>query len=92
MTTFDERALASLPEVAGFTGDLRRRAFGEFESLPTPSAVRKAEREIGEFRKYQQISRNFIEVNEEICRLRPAEDSLTSEEKKRPQRSASGSG
>jgi Fe-S cluster assembly protein SufD len=37
MTTFDERALASLPEVAGFTGDLRRRAFGEFESLPTPS-------------------------------------------------------
>jgi Fe-S cluster assembly protein SufD len=37
MTTFDERALASLPEVAGFTGDLRRRAFDEFESLPTPS-------------------------------------------------------
>jgi Fe-S cluster assembly protein SufD len=37
MTTFDERALASLPEVAGFTGDLRQRAFGEFESLPTPS-------------------------------------------------------
>src|SRR5580704_16026705 len=52
------------------------------ESLSTPSAVRKAEREIGEFRKYQQISRNFIEVNEEICRLRPIEDSLTSEEKK----------
>lgn len=58
------------------------------ESLSTPSAVRKAEREIGEFRKYQQISRNFIEVNEEICRLRPIEDSLTSEEKKRPRRSA----
>jgi len=58
------------------------------ESLSTPSAVRKAEREIGEFRKYQQISRNFIEVNEEICRLRPVEDSLTSEEKKQPKRSA----
>ncbi len=35
--TFDERSLASLPEVAGFTGDLRTRAFREFESLPTPS-------------------------------------------------------
>jgi Fe-S cluster assembly protein SufD len=35
--TFDEPALASLPEVAGFTGDLRTRAFREFESLPTPS-------------------------------------------------------
>ena len=37
MTTFDERALASLPEVAGFTGDLRRQAFAEFEALPMPS-------------------------------------------------------
>ena len=37
MTTFDERALASLPEVAGFAGDVRRRAFDEFGSLPTPS-------------------------------------------------------
>ncbi|MGZ8596759.1 MAG: Fe-S cluster assembly protein SufD [Actinomycetota bacterium] len=35
--TFDERSLAFLPEVAGFTGDLRTRAFREFESLPTPS-------------------------------------------------------
>jgi hypothetical protein len=57
------------------------------ESLPTPSAVQKAEREIGEFRKYQQINRDFIEVNERICQLRPVEDSLTSEEKKQPRRS-----
>ena len=35
--TFDERALALLPEAAGFTGDLRRQAFGEFEALPMPS-------------------------------------------------------
>lgn len=57
------------------------------EALPSPAAVRKAEREIGEFRKYQQISRNFIDVSEKICRLRPVEDSLTLEEKKRPKRS-----
>ncbi|HVF07788.1 MAG TPA: Fe-S cluster assembly protein SufD [Actinomycetota bacterium] len=37
MTTFDERALASLPEVAGFTGELRRQAFADFEALPMPS-------------------------------------------------------
>lgn len=37
MTTFDEHALASLPEAAGFTGDLRRQAFADFEALPIPS-------------------------------------------------------
>jgi len=36
-TTFDERALASLPEVAGFTGQLRTEAFDAFTSLPMPS-------------------------------------------------------
>jgi Fe-S cluster assembly protein SufD len=36
-TTFDERALAGLPEAAGFTGELRQRAFGEFRDLPIPS-------------------------------------------------------
>ncbi|MGZ5293689.1 MAG: Fe-S cluster assembly protein SufD [Actinomycetota bacterium] len=36
-TTFDERALASLPEVAGFTGQLRKEAFDAFTTLPMPS-------------------------------------------------------
>jgi Fe-S cluster assembly protein SufD len=36
-TLFDERALAELPEVAGFTGDLRLRALREFEAMPIPS-------------------------------------------------------
>ncbi len=36
-TPFDERALAELPEVAGFTGELRLRALHEFEALPIPS-------------------------------------------------------
>jgi hypothetical protein len=56
------------------------------ESLPSPAAIRKAEREIGEFRRYQEISRNFIEVNEKICRLRPVEDAPTAQEKKRQRR------
>jgi Fe-S cluster assembly protein SufD len=36
-TSFDEHALAELPEVAGFTGELRLRALAEFEALPIPS-------------------------------------------------------
>lgn len=57
------------------------------ESLPTPAAIRKAEREIAEFRRYQQISRDFVEVNEKICRLRPVDDAVTAQEKKPRKRS-----
>lgn len=57
------------------------------EALPTPAAVRKAELEIAEFRNYQQLSRELVEVSERVCRLRPVEDTLTPEEKKRPKRS-----
>jgi hypothetical protein len=57
------------------------------ESFPTPAAQRKAEREIAEFRKYQQLSRAFVEVNEKICRQRPLreEAEAAEAEKKRPQ-------
>jgi hypothetical protein len=57
------------------------------EALPTAAAVRKAEREIGEFRRYQQLSRDFVAVNEKICQLRPVEETLTAQEKKRRKRS-----
>jgi len=53
------------------------------EALPTPAAVRKAEREIAEFRNFQELSRSFLDVNEKICRLRPVEEALTPQEKKR---------
>ncbi|MEO8422489.1 MAG: Fe-S cluster assembly protein SufD [Actinomycetota bacterium] len=36
-TSFDEHALAELPEAAGFTGELRLRALQEFEAMPIPS-------------------------------------------------------
>jgi hypothetical protein len=57
------------------------------EALPTPVAVRKAEAEIAEFRKFQVLSHTFVQVNEQICRLRPVEETLTPEGKKRPKRS-----
>src|SRR5271165_5726649 len=53
------------------------------QSLPTPAAARKAEQQIAEFRKYQQLGHQLVEVSEQICRLRPVEETLTPQEKKR---------
>ena len=53
------------------------------EALPTPAAVRKAEREIAEFREYQRLGRELVEVNEKICRLRPVDETLLSEQEKK---------
>jgi len=53
------------------------------EALPTPAAVRKAEREIAEFRDYQRLGRELVGVNEKICRLRPVEEQLLDEQEKK---------
>jgi Family of unknown function (DUF6788) len=58
------------------------------EALPTPAAVRKAESEIAEFRNYQRLTQELVEVSEQVCRLRPVEETLTPQEKKRPKSSA----
>jgi hypothetical protein len=58
------------------------------ESLADPAAVRKVETEIAEFRKFDDLRKRFLAVNAEICRLRPVEETLTPQEKKRPQRPA----
>ena len=57
------------------------------EALPTPATVRKAEREIAAFRQFQELIRTLMETNEKICRVRPVEDTLTPQEKKRRKRS-----
>ena len=58
------------------------------ESLPTPAARHKAEREVAEFRKFQQLSRALVETNAAICRLRTVEEAPETEaEKKRRKRS-----
>jgi hypothetical protein len=53
------------------------------ESFPTPAAQRKAEREVETFRRYRQLERSFVDINEKICRARPVADTLTPDEKKR---------
>jgi hypothetical protein len=53
------------------------------ESFSSPAAQRKAEAEIATFRQYQELSRSFVAINEQICQARPIEDTLTPQEKKR---------
>ena len=57
------------------------------ETFPTVAAQRKAEREIAGFQRYRELSRELVDINEKICRARPVEDTLTTQEKKRPRRS-----
>jgi hypothetical protein len=40
------------------------------ESLPDRASVRKARAEISEFRKFQRLVKDFVEVNARICLLR----------------------
>lgn len=58
------------------------------ESFATPAAQRKAQREVAEFVRYRELSRDFIDVNMQICQVRPVEDTLAPEEKKRRKSSA----
>ena len=58
------------------------------ESFPSPLALRKAQQEVTAFHRFQDLCQELIAVNEQICRLRPAEQILTPQEKKRPKRSS----
>ena len=56
------------------------------ESFPSPAALRKAQQEVAEFRRLQELNEGLIELNQKICALRPvaqAEVGWTVPEKKR---------
>jgi hypothetical protein len=59
------------------------------ETLSSPAALRKAQREVAEFRKFQQLSAKLLEVNEALCQRRPVEEegNLSRAEKKQQMRS-----
>jgi hypothetical protein len=58
------------------------------ESFASPAELLKAQREVAAFHRFRELSRELLEVNEKICRARPVEDALTSQEKKRRKRSS----
>jgi hypothetical protein len=57
------------------------------ETFSSSAELRKAQREVEAFHQFRELSRKLLEVNEAICRTRPVEDSVTTQEKKRPRRS-----
>jgi len=71
---------------------LTRRVEGKTvaESFPSPAAWRKAQSEIDEYRRFQNLTAELMAVNEKICGQRPLESesgTWTAEEKKRLLRS-----
>ena len=52
------------------------------EALPTPAAIQKAGREVQEFRRFQQLTREFLGTNAEIRRLRTLEEEAETSGKK----------
>jgi len=67
---------------------LTRRTAGKTvtESFPNPAALRKAQQEIAEFHRFQELGEKLVGVNQQICGLRPVErqqGGWTEQEKKR---------
>src|SRR5258708_29378067 len=57
------------------------------ETFAAPAVLRKTQQEVATFHRFQELCGQIIEVSEKICALRPVEETLTPEEKKRPGRS-----
>jgi len=59
------------------------------ETFSTDASLRKARREVEEYHCFRRLSQELLEVNEQICRLRPLEEEAETElKKKRPKRFA----
>ena len=54
---------------------LTRRVAGKTmtETFPNPTALRKAQQEVAEFHRFQELSQELVALNEKICQLRPVE-------------------
>jgi len=65
------------PDDAGHDSQLRltRRVAGKTitETFPNPGALRKAQQEVAEFHRFQELSQGLVDINEKICALRPVE-------------------
>jgi hypothetical protein len=57
------------------------------ETFASPAQRRKAQCEVEAFHRFRELSRQLLAVNEKICPLRPVDETLTPQEKKRRKRS-----
>ena len=59
------------------------------ETFPSPASLAKAQREVTECQRFRELGEQLLDVNEQICRLRPVTEAAPStQEKKRRKRSA----
>jgi hypothetical protein len=59
------------------------------ETLSSPASLAKAQREVTECQRFRELGERLLDVNEQICRLRPVTEAVPSaQEKKRRKRSA----
>ncbi len=58
------------------------------ETFASPASLAKAQREVAECQRFRELGEQLLDVNEQICELRPVEENSSSaQEKKRPKRS-----
>jgi hypothetical protein len=59
------------------------------ETFSSAASLTKAQREVAECQRFRELGDQLLDVNEQICELRPVKEiSPTAQEKKRPKRSA----
>ena len=56
------------------------------ETFSSPAALAKAQREVAEYHRFRELSKELLNVNEQICRLRPVDEPALSEEEKKPRK------
>jgi hypothetical protein len=58
------------------------------ETFSSPAGLKKAQREVAEFHRFQDLCEQVVVVNEQLCAVRPVEETtLSLQEKKRLKRS-----
>src|SRR5487761_1568621 len=59
------------------------------ETFSSPAGLAKAQREVAECQRFRELGEQLLDVNEQICKLRPVAEAMPSaQEKKRQKRSA----
>ena len=61
-------SLTALDTVRTFSSPNKVSGKTETQNLPSQPAVRKAEREIAEFRRFQSLTGELVELNRKVCR------------------------
>jgi len=52
------------------------------ETFPSPAGLAKAQREVAECQRFRELGEQLLDVNEQICELRPVEETAPSAQEK----------